>query len=206
MTAFVDPPRRTFGRRPAPAAATSPLLRALAGRARRRTSTRAVLLDLDGTLVREVPYNSDPDRVEPMPYALEALDLLRAAGIQVAVVANQSGIGRGLLTEREAAAVNARVEQLLGPFDAWALCPHGPLDGCACRKPRPGLVHEAAQRLGLRPEECVVAGDVVGDVLAARKAGARPMMITPRRLGGAGLGPDHWAPDLATAARIILSR
>jgi len=206
MTAFVDPPRRMFGRRSAPSAATSPLLRALVGLGRRRSATRAVLLDLDGTLVREVPYNRDPDAVEPMPYAREALDLLRDAGIQLAVVANQSGIGRGLLTEPEAAAVNARVEELLGPFDAWALCPHGPLDGCICRKPRPGLVHEAARLLGLRPEDCVVAGDVVGDVLAARKAGAHPMMITPRKLKDAGLGPDHWAPDLAAAARIILSR
>jgi D-glycero-D-manno-heptose 1,7-bisphosphate phosphatase len=206
MTAFVDPPRRLPGRRSAPSAATSPLLRALVGRGLRRSSTRAVLLDLDGTLVREVPYNHDPDAVEPMPHALEALDLLRAAGIRVAVVANQSGIGRGLLTEPEAAAVNARVEQLLGPFDAWALCPHGPLDGCVCRKPRPGLVHEAARRLGLRPQDCVVAGDVVGDVLAARGAGAHPMMITPRRLTGVGLGPEHWAPDLAAAARLILRR
>lgn len=206
MTAFVDPPRRLFGRRSAPSPATSPLMRALVGRGRPRSATRAVLLDLDGTLVREVPYNRDPAAVEPMPHAREALDLLRAAGIRLAVVANQSGIGRGLLTEPEAAAVNARVEELLGPFDLWALCPHGPLDRCACRKPRPGLVHDAARRLGLRPEDCVVAGDVVGDILAARGAGARPLLITPRMLGGAGLEPDHWAPDLAAAARMILSR
>lgn len=209
MTAFLDPPHRSPSTRSSvqSEAAAWPRLRDLVvGRGRRRSTTRAVLLDLDGTLVREVPYNHDPEAVEPMPHAREALDLLRAAGIRLAVVANQSGIGRGLLTELEAAAVNERVEELLGPFDVWALCPHGPLDKCPCRKPRPGLVHDAARRLGLRPEDCVVAGDVVVDILAARGAGARPLLINSRLPGGTDLGPEHWAPDLAAAARLILRR
>lgn len=210
MTAFVTPPRPPLRRRSAlPCAAWSRLRDAIGAGARGRGRwphglTRAVLLDLDGTLVREVPYNRDPEAVEPMPHAREALGLLRAAGLRIGVVANQSGIGRGLLTEHEAARVNERIEKLLGPFDVWAVCPHGPLDGCPCRKPRPGLVFEAARRLGLRPDACVVVGDVVGDVRAARGAGAHPLLVAPRRPGDAEVAQDHWTPDLAAAARLIL--
>jgi histidinol phosphatase-like enzyme len=88
----------------------------------------------------------------------------------------------------------------------WALCPHGPLDGCACRKPRPGLVVEAARRLGLHPDACVVVGDVVGDVRAARGAGARPLLVAGRMPPIGELAHGHWAPDLAAAARLILER
>ncbi|HEX4790086.1 MAG TPA: HAD-IIIA family hydrolase [Actinospica sp.] len=210
MTAFVTPPRRSrLPRRTAlPTAAWTRLRRLsfLSGGTEKalRDRPRAVLLDLDGTLVRELPYNRDPEAVEPMPYAREALESLRSAGIRIGVVANQSGIGRGLLTEPEAGAVNEQVEKLLGPFDVWALCPHGPLDGCPCRKPRPGLVQEAARRLGLHPGACVVVGDVLGDVRAAREAGARPLLIAPRPPTTADLEPGHWAPDLAAAARLIL--
>jgi HAD superfamily hydrolase (TIGR01662 family) len=208
LTTFVTPPRRLSRRLALPAATWSRLHERLMGRDEERAPggrPRAVLLDLDGTLVRDdVPYNRDPAAVEPMPHAGEALELLRSAGIRIGVVANQSGIGRGLLTEPEAGAVNERVEELLGPFEVWALCPHSPVDGCPCRKPRPGLVHEAARRLGLQPDTCVVVGDVLGDVRAARGAGARPLLIAPRRPLTVELGPGHWAPDLVAAARLIL--
>ncbi|WP_411573147.1 HAD-IIIA family hydrolase [Streptomyces sp. WAC 01420] len=98
---------------------------------------RAVLFDRDGTLVHDVPYNADPARVRPVEGARAVLAELRARQIRTGVVTNQSGIARGLLTEADARRVNRRVEELLGPFDVWALCPHGPDDGCLCRKPRP---------------------------------------------------------------------
>src|SRR2546423_6086689 len=86
----------------------------------------AALLDRDGTLVEDVPYNGDPAAVRPLPGVRAALDRLRAAGLRLAMVTNQSGIARGLLTDDEVRAVNARVEELLGPFDAVLYCPHGP--------------------------------------------------------------------------------
>ena len=137
----------------------------------------AVLLDRDGTLVVDVPYNGDPDRVEPMPGAAEALARLRGAGVKTALVSNQSGIARGLLTRAEVDAVNARVEALLGPVGPVAICPHGPDDGCACRKPRPGLVFEAAKRLGVAPDRCAVIGDIGADMGAAAAAGARGVLV-----------------------------
>ncbi|MFL6136303.1 MAG: D-glycero-alpha-D-manno-heptose-1,7-bisphosphate 7-phosphatase [Frankiaceae bacterium] len=139
--------------------------------------TRAVLLDRDGTLVVDVPFNGDPSAVAPMPTALDAVRRLREHGLATAIVSNQSGIARGLLTPEQVDAVNARVDELLGPFDAIVYCPHGPLDGCACRKPRPGLVHQAARALGVDPSECALVGDIGSDVEAAAAAGARGILV-----------------------------
>ena len=137
----------------------------------------AVLFDRDGTLIKDVPYNGDPSRVTPMPGAREVLRDLRTHGLRTGVVSNQSGIGRGLLTEGQVAAVNARVEELLGRFGTWQICPHHPDEGCACRKPAPGLVLSACEALGVRPERTVVVGDIGADVLAAQAAGAVPLLV-----------------------------
>lgn len=138
---------------------------------------RAVLFDRDGTLVHDVPYNDDPALVKPVDGAREALDRLRAAGIRVGVVTNQSGIGRGLLASDRVAAVNAAIEERLGPFDVWQVCPHAPEAGCECRKPRPAMVHRAAHALGVAPYECALVGDIGADVEAARAAGARGVLV-----------------------------
>ncbi len=160
----------------------------------------AVLFDRDGTLVVDVPYNGDPDRVEPVPGAAAALARLRAAGVPTAVVSNQSGIARGLVTETQVRAVNARVEQLLGPLGPWAWCPHGPDDGCGCRKPAPGLILRAAERLGVDPARCVVIGDIGADVQAARAAGARAILVPTAVTRAEEIAAaDEVAPDLGSA-------
>ena len=165
----------------------------------------AVLFDRDGTLVVDVPYNGDPERVEPVPGAAAALARLRAAGVPTAVVSNQSGVARGILTEAQVRAVNARVEELLGPLGPWAWCPHGPADGCGCRKPAPGLILRAAERLGVDPARCVVIGDIGADVQAARAAGARAILVpTPVTRAEEVAGADEVAPDLATAVDRVL--
>ena len=165
----------------------------------------AVLFDRDGTLVVDVPYNGDPAMVRPVPGAREALDLLRAAGIQVGVVTNQSGIARGLISASQVAAVNRRVDELLGPFAVWQVCPHGPGDGCACRKPRPGMVLAAARQLGLAPQRMAVVGDIGADVEAAAAAGAVPVLVPtsvtrPKEVAAAPVVRT----DLADAVRHLL--
>ncbi|MFD7135051.1 HAD-IIIA family hydrolase [Streptomyces sp. NPDC059894] len=174
--------------------------------ARHRAPVGAVLFDRDGTLVEDVPYNGDPGLVRPMPGAREALGVLRASGVPTAVISNQSGIGRGLLTDADVRRVNERADALLGGLDTWVYCPHLPDDDCACRKPRPGLVVEAARRLGVAPGACVVIGDIGADVLAARAAGARAVLVpTPATLPEEIRAAPLIAPDLLTAVHLALT-
>ena len=177
------------------------------GRARGSPARRpaAVLLDRDGTLIVDVPYNGAPERVAPVPGARAALDRLRRAGLSLAVVSNQSGVARGLLTRDGVEAVNRRVEELLGPLGPWAVCPHGPEDGCGCRKPAPGLVLRAAAELGVAPERCAVIGDIGADVEAARAAGARGVLVpTPRTRTEEVEAAPEVARDLREAVALIL--
>jgi len=137
----------------------------------------AILFDRDGTLIVDVPYNGDPAAVRAVPGAREVVAAVRAAGIRIGVVTNQSGIARGLVHPSEVAAVNARVDDLFGRFDTWQVCPHGPEDGCPCRKPAPGMILGAARALGIDPARVVVVGDIGADVDAARAAGARGVLV-----------------------------
>lgn len=136
-----------------------------------------VLFDRDGTLVHDFPYNGDPDWVRPVDGAQEALDRLRARGVRIGVVSNQSGVARGLITLEQVKACNARLAELLGPFDTVQVCPHGPEDGCACRKPEPGMVTAACAELDVDPARCVVVGDIGADVDAASAAGAVGILV-----------------------------
>jgi histidinol-phosphate phosphatase family protein len=179
-------------------------------RAKRRVSRgpRAVLLDRDGTLVVDVPYNRDPARVVAVPGAREAVERLRAAGVALAVVSNQSGVARGMLTHADVAAVNRRIEELLGPLGPWFFCPHGPDDACACRKPAPGMVLAAAAALGVRPEDCVLIGDTGADVDAARAAGARAVLVpnAVTRAEEVARAPEVAADLAAAVARVLGER
>jgi histidinol-phosphate phosphatase family protein len=166
----------------------------------------AVLFDRDGTLVHDIPYNGDPELVDPVPGALAALTRLRAGGVPVGVVTNQSGIGRGRVTRDQVDRVNARVEELLGPFDTWQLCPHAPDEGCECRKPRPGLVLAAAFALGVPASRCVLIGDIGADVAAAQAAGARAVLVpTPVTRPEEVRAAPAVAADLPSAVDLALA-
>lgn len=166
----------------------------------------AVLFDRDGTLVLDVAHNCDPSLVVAMPGAPTALRRLRQAGLAAAVVTNQSGLGRGLFGPAELRAVNERVEAVVGRFDAWAVCPHRPEEGCACRKPAPGLVEQAARELGVPVERCVVIGDIASDIEAARAAGARAIMVPTRWTKRSEIAAAPVvAPDLLSALDMVLA-
>jgi histidinol-phosphate phosphatase family protein len=166
-----------------------------------------VLFDRDGTLVEDVPYNGDPGEVRPVSGAREALDRVRAAGLRVGVVTNQSGLARGLFTPADLARVHARIEELLGPFDTWQVCPHGEEDGCGCRKPAPGLVRAAAAALGTTPHRCVVVGDIGRDMVAAGAAGATGILVpTPVTRPEEVAAAPAVAGDLRGAVDLILRR
>lgn len=155
-------------------------------------SVCAVLFDRDETIVVDVPFNGDPDKVKPAPNARVLLDRLRAAGLPLAVVSNQSGVGRGYITMEQVDAVNRRVDELLGPFVGFFNCPHAPEDECDCRKPKPKLILDAAKAIGVDPSCCVVVGDRESDVQAAKNAGAIALKVE---------GPDHLAEAIETILR-----
>ena len=146
-------------------------------RSRRTTAVKAVLFDRDETLIADVPFNGDPEKVVVLPEMRALLDALRAAGLKLAVVSNQSGVGRGYITAAQVDAVNRRIDELLGPFAGFFDCPHAPEDECECRKPKPKLILDAARALGVEPGECVVVGDRESDVQAAQNAGAIPLKV-----------------------------
>jgi HAD superfamily hydrolase (TIGR01662 family) len=167
----------------------------------------AVLLDRDDTLIRDVPYNGDPSLVEAMPGARPALDRLRAAGVPLAVITNQSAIGRGLLEREQVEAVNDAVEEILGPFDAWAVCPHVETDACDCRKPLPGLIYQVARQLNIDARDCVVIGDIASDIDAAAAAEARGILIPTARTRECELpAATERAVDLSSAVALLLDR
>ncbi|MGH3915521.1 MAG: HAD-IIIA family hydrolase, partial [Pseudonocardiaceae bacterium] len=166
----------------------------------------AVLFDRDDTLVHDVPYNTDPAAVAPVPGAKQALDRLRELGIPVGVVSNQSGVARGLISLDQLGQVNARISELLGPFAVWCVCLHGDDDGCGCRKPAPGLVKAAATQLGVPAERCVVIGDIGADIAAAAAAGARGILVPTARTRPAEIrAAAEVAPDLGAAVELALS-
>jgi HAD superfamily hydrolase (TIGR01662 family) len=97
------------------------------------------------------------------------------------------------------------METLLGPLGPLEYCPHGPDDGCECRKPEPGLILRAAERLGVAPEKCAMVGDIGADVGAARAAGARAVLVpTPRTLEDEVAAAPERAMNLEHAVDLLL--
>lgn len=149
---------------------------------------RAVLLDRDGTLNREVDYLADPDRFELLPGVGPGLRRLADAGFALVVVTNQSGVARGLLDEGTLDRIHRRMAEDLRPhgvaLDLVLHCPHHPSLGagyfrgdCSCRKPRPGMLLEAAARLDLDLDRSWCVGDSRRDLEAAAAVGARSILV-----------------------------
>lgn len=147
---------------------------------------KAAFLDRDGTLVRDVGYARSPDQLELLAGVREGLERLRRAGFLLVVVTNQSGIGRGSLTEEDYALQRARLDELLGEAarpDAHYYCPHHPTEAhgpyrvdCDCRKPKPGLFRRAIAELRIDPGASLAIGDSARDAEAARAAGVRAVV------------------------------
>lgn len=143
-----------------------------------------VFLDRDGTLIEDVGYPRDPASVRLIEGVPRALRRFRDLGLRLVVVSNQSGIGRGLVTQAEADAVHARFVELLDredvKLDDVRYCPHAPDAGCDCRKPAPKLVLEAADSLGVDLSCSFAVGDQPRDLESARAAGCRTLVFLGR--------------------------
>ncbi len=137
-------------------------------------SRRALFLDRDGTLIVDTGYPRDPALVRLIEGAGPALAQLQHQWALV-VISNQSGLGRGLITEAEAVSVHDRFIELFNEqsvkFSGAYYCPHAPTDGCRCRKPAPGLLHDAASELDLDVSQSIMIGDKQSDIEAGLAAG-----------------------------------
>jgi histidinol-phosphate phosphatase family protein len=173
----------------------------------------AVFIDRDDTLIADVGYCKDPDRIQLLPGVVEGLQRLSGSGLAIVVVTNQSGVGRGFFTENDLAAMHTRLrselEQVGVSLRAIYYCPHLPEDGCSCRKPRPGLLLKAASELDLDLKTCFMIGDRELDLLAGRAAGTHTILVSNKERGElTEMKPsaDYVVKDLVEAASVILNK
>lgn len=173
---------------------------------------RFVLLDRDGTINVERHYLSDPDEVELLPNAASGLAEMARLGLGLAVVTNQSGLGRGYFDAERLEEIHERLRELLREAAAVELdgifcCPHLPDDGCRCRKPRAGLIEQAARSLGFQPSQAFVIGDKPCDVELGRGVDATTILVRTgygaKHEADAIVQPDYVVDDLREAARVI---
>ncbi len=175
---------------------------------------RFVLLDRDGTLNVERHYLADPADLELLPGVVLALHLFRSFDLGLVVLTNQSGLARGYFDQAALDRVHARLREILADvgltLDGIHVCPHGPDDGCACRKPAIGLALRAAIEHGFDPALAFVVGDKAADVQMGQALGASAVLVRTgygEATHHAGLvTPDHVATDLLDAAHWITAR
>ncbi|MFO1266838.1 MAG: D-glycero-beta-D-manno-heptose 1,7-bisphosphate 7-phosphatase [Rubrivivax sp.] len=156
--------------------------------------TKLVILGRDGILnkYREDHVKSAAEWL-PIPGALEAVARLNHAGWHVVVATNQAGIGRGLIDMASVNAIHTHMNQMLlaqgGRLDAVFFCPHTPEDGCACRKPLPGMMRDIGQRYGVDLAHVPMVADTLRDLQAAEAAGCEPHLVRSGR--AADLAPEQ---------------
>jgi D-glycero-D-manno-heptose 1,7-bisphosphate phosphatase len=191
-------------------------------------STKAIFLDRDGVLIDDVDLLTHPSQIRLSPGAASALRRLKDAGFLLIVVSNQAVVARGLATENQVCEINAEIDRLLQgqgspPLDAFYFCPHHPkatlaeyrID-CQCRKPRPGMLLQAAAQFNIDPARSFMVGDRITDIAAGAAAGCRTVLVQTGRHAAApiqtsdpldpSLRPNHTCVDLAAAADWILSQ
>lgn len=170
-------------------------------------TVRAVFLDRDGTLMRDVGYPRRPEDVDLLPGVIEALRACRAAGYRLAIISNQSGVGRGYFGPEAVDAVHGRLLELLShhgiEIDDAQYCLHAPEDHCACRKPSPLMVRRSAAALGADPAESFMVGDKASDVEAGQRAGCRSILLHLSATDPGYSPADFVARDWGEVVRIV---
>jgi D-glycero-D-manno-heptose 1,7-bisphosphate phosphatase len=170
-----------------------------------------VVLDRDGTIIIERHYLSDPLEIEFLPGAVNGLRQLRALGLGLVVVTNQSAVGQGFFDEAQLELIHRQLAALLLAegieLEGIYFCPHRPDTGCACRKPKPGLIERAARDLDFDLAASFVIGDKAADIEMGRQVGATTFLVRTGYgtafVAAPEVWPDYVADDLAAAAQII---
>ena len=172
---------------------------------------RFVILDRDGTINVERNYLSAPAELELLPGAAAGLRAMQDMGLGLIVLTNQSGIGRGFFSLETVNGIHAALTRILAEagvaLDGVFICPHVPGDGCACRKPRPGLAEQAARELGFDLADAFVIGDKACDIELGQRCGAKTILVRTgygAETEAAGeTHPNYVADNLLDAASLI---
>lgn len=168
-------------------------------------SKRAVFLDRDGTIAKDVHYCRRVEDFELLPTVPQAIRLLNENGFKVMVVTNQSGIARGYFTEETLGQIHQKMKDELAKYNAWVdaiyYCPHHPDDGCDCRKPKTTLFLKAAREFDVDLSRSYVVGDMQMDIDAGTALGCKTVLVTtgPDE-GNSVVGPPTCVIDSLLAA------
>lgn len=177
---------------------------------------KLIILDRDGVINQDSDdYIKSPDEWVPIPGSLEAIAKLNHEGYTVAIASNQSGLARGYFDLKTLSAMHRKMETLLsdlgGQIDALFFCPHAPQDGCECRKPQPGMLHEIIERFQASKAKTIFIGDTIKDIKAAMAVGVKPVLVrtgkgekTESQLSEYGFADIPVHHDLASAVDNIL--
>jgi D-glycero-D-manno-heptose 1,7-bisphosphate phosphatase len=175
----------------------------------------AVFLDRDGTINEEVHYLDNPDRLYLIPGAAEAIRLLNEADILTIVVSNQAGVGRGYFSATTVEAIHEQLAKQLfwqgAHIDAIYYCVHHPNEGCDCRKPKTGMLKQAAREHSIDTHLSFMVGDKVSDLEAGRRVGCQTVLVLTghgekarEAFKDSDFQPDYVATDLSDAVEWIL--
>ena len=185
---------------------------------------RAVFLDRDGTINRDVGYPNSYDQIEVYPYSFDAVRKINAAGFLAVIVTNQSGIGRGLIQEENLRDIHQRLRSAFAGegarFDGLYYCPHYTESeipkyrkSCSCRKPYPGMARQAVRDLNIDTAESYMIGDKAEDILFGKNIGATPILLLTGygrkslpKLREKGVEPAYVAETLIDAVDWIMER
>ena len=172
-------------------------------------TNRAVFIDRDGTMAKDVSYCSCPEDFELLPNTGKAIRLLNEHGFKVIVITNQSGIARGYFTEEMLAKVHEKMKDELAKEGAWVdaiyHCPHHPDDNCQCRKPKPKLALQAAKDHDIELKDALVVGDLQMDIDLGKAIGCRTILVRTPPMNDESPKPDIVVSDLLSAAQIIVT-
>lgn len=179
---------------------------------------KAVFIDKDGTLIRDVPYNVQPGLIVLEEGVIEGLHMLSRAGYLIVIISNQSGVARGYFEEAALVQVKEKIIELLKregiALDGFYYCPHHPAGNtapyavdCSCRKPAPGMILQAAKELGIDTCASWMIGDILHDVEAGNRAGCHTVLINNGNetewVAGTWRKPDVVAANVQEAAALI---
>ena len=144
-------------------------------------NNKAVFLDRDGTIIYDIGYIREPNRVELIPGVVQALEILQDNGFVLVIISNQSGVGRGIMNEADLIKVHDQLIEILENNGIYVkksyYCMHAPREKCPCRKPKPDMLFKAAEELAIDLSASFMVGDKPSDVEAGIKAGCRTAMI-----------------------------